>query len=227
MNRKEKMDGILVRSSDYAHQVEAALQKAAAADIDSTIERHGAVAQIGMAKTPLLLEFNAEAAKPTPGGELMSPEERFRQALDQKKAVAHQNFEIRADYVREVAKEKQAVLEELCTLTPVETVAPAKEGQTVFDFYLLNPPQDGKQSALLRMTLDVTNGNAAVAEVYRDARTLDDLKQAGFERGGFAVTRNAEISDIMVEIGAASQRFLDEVEKKKVPAPAAQKPPAP
>jgi hypothetical protein len=228
MNRKDKMDGVLIRSSDYAHRVEAALQKAADNDINATIERHGAIAQIGMAKTPLQLEFNVEAAKAdAPGSEIIGPEERFRLALDEKKAVARQNFEIRADYVREVAKEKQAVLEELCTLTPVEAVAPALNGQTVYDFYLLNPPENGQQRALLRMTLDITNGNAGIAEVYRDNRTLADLKNAGFERGGFAVTRNAEISDIMIEIGAACERFLDKLEKDNAakPAPAAPKPP--
>ena len=230
MNRKEKMDGFLIRSADYAHRVEAALQKAADKDIDSTIERHAAVAQIGMAKTPLLLEFNAEAGKPAaPGAELMAPEDRFRLALDEKKALAHQNFEIRADYVREVAKQKQAVLEELCTLTPVDPVAPAQPGQTVFDFYLLNPPENGEQRALFRMTLDVTNGNAGIAEAYKNGETLSDLKKAGFTRGGFAVTRNAEITDVMIEIGAACERFLDKIEKERAtaPAPAAHKPPAP
>lgn len=230
MNRKEKMDGFLIRSSDYAHRVEAALQKAADNDINSTIEKHAAVAQIGMAKTPLLLEFNAEAGKPAAtGAELMSPEERFRQVLDEKKALAHQNFEIRAEYVREIAKQKQAVLEELCTLTPVDTVAPAKAGQTVFDFYLLNPPENGEQRVLFRMTLDVTNGNAGIAEAYHDERTLSDLKKAGFERGGFAVTRNGEISDVMIEIGAACERFLDKIEKDRAaaPAPAAPKLPTP
>jgi hypothetical protein len=221
LNRKDKADGVVVRAADYARQVEAALQKAKDADIDATIERHGGIAQIGMAKTPLQLEFNAEAGKPeTPEGQLMDPKERFRQAVEEKKTRARENFDARADYVRDVAKQKQAVLEELCALTPVEAVAPAAAGQTVFDFYLLNPPDDGKQQVLLRMTLDVNDGKAEIAEVYRDGRTLDDLKQVGFARGGFAVTRNGEISDIMLEIGAASQRFLDAREKEAAPKPA-------
>ncbi len=231
MNRKEKPDGVLIRPADYTKQIEASLQKAADRDINSTIERHGAVAQIGMAKTPLLLEFNAEAEKPpAPGAELMSPQERFRQALDEKKTVARHNFEIRADYVRDVAKQKQSVLEELCTLTPVEPVGTVQHGQAVYDFYLLDPPEDGQQRVLLRMTLDVTDGNAGIAEMYKDGRTLADLKAAGFARGGFTVTRNAEISDILVEIGAASQRFLDKMEKEQAAAPKASnapKPPSP
>lgn len=231
MNRKEKTDGVLIRSADYAHRVDAALQKAADRDIDSTIERHGAIAQIGMAKTPLQLEFNAEAAiADAPGAELMSPQERFRLALSEKKTIARQNFEIRAEYVRDIAKQKQAVLEELCILTPVEAVAPGKPGQTVYDFYLLNPVENGEQRVLLRMTLDITDGSGGIAEMYQDGRTLSDMKKQGFERGGFAVTRNAEISDIMVEIGSACERFLNQMEKERAAAPApaaAPKPPTP
>ena len=226
MNRKEKTDGVLIRAADYTHRVEAALQKAADKDINSTIDRHGAVAQIGMAKTPLQLEFNAEAANAGTSGEVMSAEERFRLSLEEKKTTARQNFEIRAEYVRDVAKQKQGVLEELCTLTPIEPVGAAAPGQNVYDFYLLNPAENGEQKALLRMTLDVATGDAGIAEVYKDERTLTDLKKAGFERGGFAVTRNAEITDIMVEIGAASQRFLDKMEKERAVVTTAPKPPS-
>jgi hypothetical protein len=227
MNRKEKMDGFLHRGGDYAKQVEAALQKASERDIETAVEQHGALAITGMARTALQLE-GSSVAPPAPGAE--APEEKsallrsenYRKLMTEFKAAARKNFDIRADYVRDVAKQKQEVLEGLCALSPVETLHPPVAGQTVYDFYLLNPPEDGAQRALFRMTLDVTSGNAGIADTYKNGETLDDLKKAGFARGGFAVTRNAEITDIMIEIGAACERFLDRHEKEQ----AAQKPPA-
>jgi hypothetical protein len=225
MNRKEKAEGFLLRGADYTRQVEATLQKAAARDIDATIERHGAVAAIGMAKTPLALE--AAADKDGAESHELADPKNYRRLMDEFKAVARENFDIRADYVRDVAKQKQAVLEELCILTPVETVHPAQSGQTVFDFYLLNPPEEGQHRALFRMTLDVTTGNAGIAETYNDGRTLEDLKKTGFARGSFTVTRNGEIADFMIEIGAACERFLDQHEKNHAAPPSLDDKPLP
>lgn len=234
MNRKEKPEGFLLRAADYGKRLDEDLQKTAARDIDASIERHGAVARIGMAKTPLALDA-AEGTEfaPAQGGELTGPE-KHKRLLDEFKKTAHKNFEIRAGYVREVGKRKQDVLEELTLLTPVETLHPEAAGQKVFDFILVNPEEDGRQRALFRMEMDVTTGSATIGESYDADTTLDGLKQKGFTRGAFAVTRNPEISDIMLEIASVSERFLNDRQQRDAkpaqdaPAvPKAPKPPAP
>lgn len=220
MNRKEKAEGVMVRPADYARRIEAELQKAASRDIDSTIEKHGAVARIGMAKTPLLLDAAPEqdgVEEPRPdamSAELADPK-RYERLMQDFKAAAHKNFDIRADYVRDVARQKQEVLETLCMLSPVEVLHAEVPGQEEFDFFLVNPKEGDDQRVLFRLTLNAVDGKADIAESYPDGVTLAAIKARGLERGAFAVTRNPEISDIMVEIGAAAERFLDHKEKER------------
>lgn len=246
MNRKEKPEGFMLRPSDYAGRIEAELQKAATRDIDTTVEKHGAVARLGMAKTPLLLEAapqeniaEEEGAehirRDALSAELADPK-RYDRLMESFKAAAHKNFGIRADYVRDVARQKQAVLETLCLLSPVEALGTELPGQEVYDFYLLNPKEGDEQKVLLRLAINALTGTAEVHESYAGAElTLSQLKSRGFERQGFAVTRNAEIADVMVELGAAADRFLERKEKERealknsppVPASDSRRPPRP
>ncbi len=213
MNRKEKEEGFLASPKDYTKRIEAALQKSAARDIESTVERNGEIARLGMARTPLMLDA-VEGTMPTAVNEQTAPEQ-YEGLMVKFKEVARKNFEIRAEYVRDVAKQKQEVLETLCTLSPTEELmTPDLAKDTVVDFILLNPPEDGQQKALFRMFLDTATGNAGIAETYK-GETLADIKTAGVPRGTFAITRNPEISDIMVEAGAAAERYLDKVEAAK------------
>lgn len=224
MNRKEKEEGFMIRASDYTKRVDAALEKAAARDIDSTIESHGAVARIGMAKTPLLLD--AAEGTEMPGMELMAPDQHKR-LMEKFKDVAHKNFEIRAEYVREVAKRKEAALETLLNLSEIEPIGVEAAGQTKFDFYMINPAHDDNPARVVyRLELDLETGNAGIGEMYREPLTLDQLKAQEGTRAGFAVIRNIEISDIMLETAAASERFLNTRVKdvEQTPAPAAAKP---
>lgn len=218
INRKEKEEGLLLRPSDYSKRLEATIQKSAERDIDSTIDKHAAVARIGMAKTPLALE--AVPGTEAPGGELVDPETRRQRLIATFKEVAHKNFELRADYVREVGARKQAVLEDLVALAPVETLGAEQPGQTVFDFYLAQPAEDdGSQKVVFRLELDITTGNAGIGETYAPGTTLADLKTQGIGRLGFAVTRNPEISDLMLEIASVSEKFLNERQKDAPAAP--------
>ncbi len=223
MNRREKEDGFMIRASDYTKRVDAALETAAARDIDSTIESHGAVARIGMARTPLQLE--AAEGTEIPGTELMAPDQHKR-LMEKFKEVAHKNFEIRAEYVRDIAKKKEATLETLLSLSIIEPVGVEASGQTKFDFYMVNPASDENAARVVyRLELDLATGNAGIGEMYSEPLTLDELKAKPDTRAGFAVTRNNEISDVMLETAAASERFLNArlkaAEEKPVPAAAA------
>lgn len=230
MNRREKPEGLLLRSSDYSKRLDEELEKAAARDIDATIERHGAVARIGMAKTPLTLDAAPGTVSPKsseePKGELMEPE-KHKRLLDEFKKTAHKNFGLRAEYVREVGRKKQEVLEELTNLTPVERLHDATPADKSVDFILVQEDEDGTETALFRMQLDTETGNAEIAGMYEGAPTLQSLKEQGFTRETFAVTRNPEISDIMLEIASVSERHLDELQKSKEQAPPAKKPQKP
>lgn len=224
MNRKEKEEGFMIRATDYTKRVDAALEKAAARDIDSTIESHGAVARIGMAKTPLQLD--AAEGTEMPAAELTAPDQHKR-LMEKFKDVAHKNFEIRAEYVREVAKRKEAALETLLNLSEIESVGIEAAGQTKFDFYMVNPAHDDAPARVIyRLELDLATGNAGIGEMYSAPLTLDALKAQTGTRAGFAVIRNIEISDIMLETAAASERFLNTRVKdvEQTPAPAASTP---
>ncbi len=217
MNRKEKEEGFMIRASDYTKRVDAALEKAAARDIDSTIESHGAVARIGMAKTPLLLD--AAEGTEMPGAELMAPDQHKR-LMEKFKDVAHKNFEIRAEYVRDVAKRKEAALDTLLNLSVIELIGVEAAGQTKFDFYMVNPAHDEVPDRVIyRLELDLATGNAGIGESYPEL-TLAQLKAQAGTRAGFAIIRNIEISDIMLETAAASERFLNTRVKDVEPAPA-------
>ena len=223
MNRREKEEGFMIRAADYTKRVDAALEMAAARDIDSTIESHGAVARIGMAKTPLQLD--AAEGTVIPGAELMAPDHHKR-LMEKFKEVAHKNFEIRAEYVREVAKRKEAALDTLLTLSVIENIGVEAAGQTKFDFYMINPAHDDAPARVIyRLELDLATGNAGIGESYPEL-TLDQLKAQEGTRAGFAIIRNIEISDIMIETAAASERFLNTRVKdvEQTSAPAAEKP---
>jgi len=226
MNRKEKEEGFMIRATDYTKRVDAALEKAAARDIDSTIESHGAVARIGMAKTPLQLD--AAEGTEIAGAELMAPDQHKR-LMDKFKDVAHKNFEIRAEYVRDVAKRKEAALETLLNLSVIEPIGVEAAGQTKFDFYMVNPAHDDVPDRVIyRLELDLATGNAGIGESYPEL-TLEQLKAQSGTRAGFAIIRNIEISDIMLETAAASERFLNSRVKdvEQTPAPAAKTPKGP
>ncbi|HYD19062.1 MAG TPA: hypothetical protein VEF76_11335 [Patescibacteria group bacterium] len=207
INRKEKDEGYMIRASDYTKRVDAALEKAAARDIDATIDGHTAVARIGMAKTPLLLD--AAEGTEIPQAELMDPA-RAKSLSDKFKEIAHKNFALRAEYVREVAKRKEAALETLLTLTIIEPVGAEQKGQKDYDFYLANPPNEaGESRVLFRLELDTISGDAGIGESYGDVNlTAAQLAAQENLRAGFIITRNPEIPDIMVELGNASEQFL-------------------
>ncbi|HRI75880.1 MAG TPA: hypothetical protein PLX33_02725 [Alphaproteobacteria bacterium] len=210
MNRKEKDGGIILRTEDYMPRLDRTLEEAAAKDIPAAVEKHGNAARLGIASIRLIEAFNP-AADSAPAdsaeNEIVKSPARLREALDKAIAKAQQNFTLRAEYVRDVARQKLAVLDQLVTLTPVRAVGQEQKDQQAFDFYLLNPEENGQQTVLFRMAIDVKTGRAEPPEMG-EGNTIADVEKTANLRAGFAVTRNPEISDIMLEIGAAADRFL-------------------
>jgi hypothetical protein len=193
----------MTHSDDYTSRVNQALAEAAERDIAPSLDQHGDLARLGMAKIPLLLKaFNGAAADiQNSGPQTLGP------VLDELKTRARENFAIRAAYVRDVAQQKQSVLEELVTLTPVVALHPGKPGE-IYDFYLLQPGEQGAHAVSLRMTLDTQTGQAEIAEIYPQKPLLETFKAAGFQRGSFSVLPNPEIKSMLVEIVAACERFV-------------------
>lgn len=217
-NRKNKTDGHVTSSDEYAEKVEQALQKAAKNDIESSVELRGDAARIGLGKLPLLLTFNNASTSTA----LMDPSQ-MQEILDKLKVKTKENFEIRADYVRDVARQKQETMCELVTLTPVTPLNTINLNDPMHDFYLANAGDDAE--IFFRLELDMRTGAANVAEVYQKSLTVAALKAQSLTRNSHLVERNPEISDILVEAaGAADRVFTQNKDRFAAPAP---KPDAP
>ncbi|WP_435641925.1 hypothetical protein [Micavibrio aeruginosavorus] len=207
INRKNKTDGHVTSSDSYAEKVEEALQNAATRDIESGIEQRGDAARIGLATLPLLLTFNP-AAGAAPSTALMDPVQ-MQAMMQDLKNRARKNFEIRADYVRDVARQKQAVMEELVTLSTVYPINKHKKTSPLYDFYLVSA--DDPKNVLFRLELNAKTGQATMGVLDRSDLTLSDLKAQKLTRNSFVVERNVDISDILIETTAASERVFQDM----------------
>ncbi len=204
INRKSKTDGHVTSSDDYAQKVEEALQNAAKTDIEESVELRGDAARIGLGKLPLLLTFNNTAQ---PSTALMDPAQ-MQEILAKLKVKAKENFEIRADYVRDVAKQKQDTLCELVTLTPVTPLGTIDANDPVYDFYLANAGEDS--DVLLCMELNIKTGAASIRTIGQTDLTVAGLKAQTLTRNTYLVERNPEIADILVEVSAAAERVYQQ-----------------
>lgn len=222
-SQPDKTAGMVQHGDEYAESVERALQNAAERDIMSSIAMTGEGMRLGMAKMPLLLPaFNAASGAEEAHAALLAKPEEFQAALGELAARARQNFDIRAEYVRDVARQKQSVLEELVALTHVEQLHPGKPGE-VHDFYLLHPGEKGAHTVLFRMEIDTATGKAEMGEMYGPGTPFADIRARGFTRGSHAVLRNPEITDIMIEIAGAMERFMNGPREKAPPSSPAPK----
>ena len=223
LNRKAKIDGHLISSDMYLEKIEESLKNVVSKEIESEIDRRGDSARIGLSQLPLLLTFNpAAGATPTPSTALMDAA-LMQQVLRQMKQKARQNFEIRAEYVRDISKQKQDVLCALVALTPVSTLNAPQADNPLYYFFLANSAGE----VFLRMDLDVSTGNSAIAHVFRDKMDVATLKAQNFDRNALLVERNPDIDDILIEVSGAAERIFQQHKhrfEKPDPTPAAPQP---
>lgn len=206
LNRKNKIDGHLTSSDAYVEKIEESLKNIASAGIDCEFDRRGDSARIGLSQLPLLLSFNpAAGVSPVPSTALMDAAQ-MEQILTQMKQTARQNFEIRAEYVRDISKQKQDVLCALVALTPVTELNEPKPENPLYYLFLANTDGD----VLLRMDLDVSTGQSTIGYVFSDAMDVPTLKTQSFDRNAFLVERNPEISDILIEVSGAAERIFQQ-----------------
>lgn len=142
LNRKNKTAGHVINADEYADKVDDALKNAVHQDIESATLTRGNAARIGLARMPLLLSFNGAAAQGTPDAKALSDPALMHEILAQVKKKALENLEIRADYVRDIARRKQDCLVALTELTPVTPLNTINPDDPVYDFYLANPGED-------------------------------------------------------------------------------------
>ena len=206
-NRKSKTDGHVTSSESYAEKVEEALQNAAKTDIETSVDQRGDAARIGLGKLPLLLTFNSSAAPAPTSTALMDPAQ-MKDILDKLKIKAKENFQIRADYVRDVARQKQETLCDLVALTPVTALNTINPDDPAYDFYLANAGDDA--DILLCLELDLKTGNAGISNIYQASLTVAELKAKSLTRNSYLVERNPEITDILVEVSAAAERVYQQ-----------------
>lgn len=210
INRREKISGFLVYSDQYAEMAEEALQSVRDNDIEAAIEQRVDVARIGFGPLPLLITFQGAATTPSQQEVLSNPEQALAIA-GKMKEIAQENFDIRADFVRDVARQKQEVLENLVELAIVRPLGAEDKSQSEYKFYLVN--KEGR--VLFRVDLDLVTKWADVTEAYEEPFYLEDLEAQGANVNSFVVEKNPYISDNLVEIIGAAHRMLNNAEAPK------------
>lgn len=209
-NKKKKVSGWVTDAESYVSQVEEILQQTKTKDIPDTIAARGDAAQIGLAPLPLLLTFNdasGQAEKPASSDyALMKPEEQA-EILEKMTEKARSNFEARAGYLRSIVQQKQDVLKELVTLTPVTLLTALDAADPIHHFYLVesaNPDQ-----IILHMILNSTT-KVMTPDPAFNGETITNLRKQGLKANSHVVIAAAGLggSEFLLELSSAAERTM-------------------
>lgn len=178
-------EGLVTSADGYLASVEARISTAAGGMLDAAVQaRHGAVL-IGVAAPPLLLAG--------PGGSQGVPTADRAVVTEE----ARRRFTLRAEDVREIARRKQAVLEELVTLTKTRVLA-SDGGSGTWDIYL-TMDEGGTHVAVAAFRLHAADGRLTGHDGF-EPMPAAALEGAEHPHGAVLVYHNSEISQVLVEV---------------------------
>ncbi len=209
MKKKDKTDGSVYYADDYVNKVEAELKRVSEQVIENTVRERHEVLALGMGRPMLLLTDGSADSGAQPAND--------DDTLAKIKSKARENLEIRAEYVREVAKRKQAVLEELVTLADTLDLTPRDPASPEYNIYLANP--DEQQTVIAKFNLNAGTTNVNLENVPR-GQTLSALKESLSAAGSFnavALVRNAELSDFMLEVTHTCGKIVEDWRSRNGP----------
>ena len=198
IEKKNKISGYLLHADDYGSRVDDEIQRVASEVVDDAIRTRNDALRIGVAALPLLL--TDESGKNT-SGRVMNDDD-----IARIKDIARTNIESRADYLKQVAAQKQSVMKELAALAIVQDLAPRDSDLPQATLYLAQP-NDAK-SVVMKIILDKRTGQT-VHEMMKPV-PLAELSANPSDRNIIVLTRNAEISEPLVEIVQFGQFLCDE-----------------
>lgn len=224
-NRKKKAEGWVTDAQNYLNQVEKVLEATKATEIPAMLQKRDGAARIGFAPMPLLLSYNdASGAAVTQNYALMKPEEQA-DIIAKMTEKARSNFDGRSDYVRAVAQQKQDVLAELVTLTPVKSLTDCDPADPIHHLYLVE--QDDDALVNMRLILDTNTGNATPEPL--ETASLTAFIATGLKANSHAVYRNKELAgeEFLLEISAAAERIFAQIQQQTKDTPASTPTPKP
>lgn len=192
-NRKNKAEGYVIYADDYVARVNKALESVRNTEIRATLESRHDVARIGMSKMPLLLTYNNAAGDGKVAAQdyaLMKPEEQA-EIMEKLTQAARAHFDERSKFVQDLAQQKQNVLEELVTFTPVRALSPADPSDPIYHIYMVEP--DDEDTIILWATADKNTRNASPRPWEGTPSLAAVLKGNGMKPNSFVVIRNKEL----------------------------------
>lgn len=212
--KTQKADGHVLFASDYTERVEAELTRVAGEVIDDAVRQRNDALRIGVAAPLLLLEDQREGVAKSVPSRAMDDE-----TQEKIKNQARRNFEIRADYVREVARLKQEVLQELVGLAEVRDLSPRDANDSDYEIYLVQP--DARNTVLAKFNLAAADASSAMDGSFTPGGPLSEVEKTARKTNALAVIRNNEITDLFMEVTAVCNKICDTWEQtRKPPAPA-------
>lgn len=245
---------MLTHADEYAAAVEETIAETAKTQIFDALKERATAMQIGTAPPPLLLtdgsdlddakngaateSFNQTARPDTPAKDATPNADKMRKlalmdedAISKLMNVARKNFDDRAQYIRDVAVEKQAVLETLVALTPHEYVYDAQnDAPARCMIYLYAAGEDGDEPTML-FGVDLDEETASVSNIDMEVggTPLSEFRARDFAQTVIVAERNPEITDFMMEVAFVAEKHCAALnERLEARAkPAAKKPNAP
>jgi len=209
INRRSKVDGMLMHCDDYAQNVNAAIEGVVTRDIPNAVSGRTDAVRMGLAgPSRLLLTFQGAAVGVDDAqGQALSLEGQAEEMIN----LAEKHLRDRSAYALDLAQQKQDVLEKLVEFTTVELVSEHDPESPLYDVYLVDP-REGGDVVLLKIELDASRGASEMGE-FDSGMLLETLRKGNLKANSYVVIRNPAITDFMIEISNTVGRLAYEYQQ--------------
>lgn len=202
MNVTDSIRGLLCHVDEYAEAVQSEIERVSAEEIPQALQLRSQALLAGVASPLLLTDGSAENQE---GDESTATE-----ISTEVRNRITSTFLGRADRIKEVAAQKQEVLEELVKLTDYEYLIQNTPPTTSCNLFLAH---EGKVMCGFR------SSNETLTMIEEEAirgMPLGDLKEKDFRDDTIVITHNPEIKDLLIQISwVAEKHFTDVMSKDK------------
>lgn len=208
-NKKDKTKGHVLQADGYLDAVEQELSDVIKNELPKAVSTRNNALMIGTAKPPLLLTDQNQPIKENAIAVM------DKEAVEKVISKARGNMEERAQYIRDIAQQKQGVLEELVTLCDIK---PLTDHDTDNPNHIIilaqNLPDSNETTFTIAYNLDVQNGSLNMMEETHEF-SGEDLEIAASklslpDSNVFLLIQNNAIEDFQTEIMAAAGIISEE-----------------
>lgn len=227
-NKKSKTRGHVLHADSYAENVEAELSHIIEAELPQAVNMRNDALRIGTAYPPLLLTNQSGSGAESTGALAIMDEETIQKVLSK----ARENMEIRAEYVRDIAKQKQGVLEELVTLCDLKPLKQRNFNNAHHTIVLGQVREENEAPQfMLAYEFNAEASNLQVVENSFDlsGSTVEEAleKLSLPDTNVFLLLHNTEISDFNIEVVGAAEKLTEEWQEQRKLTSGASSDPAP